>query len=174
MEKRSALDQLQKVPPLSASDEERFLVPDKLSELSLEEAIEALTKQYLLCKKSRLPPNCPQWLLWTATFMRSWIARIQAEPDSPYLFSRKAFFVLWWVKGAALEHFSKPNHIAHQKKAKGIAKDAATLIGHIEGLRELTAPQKEWVEKSFRTLLPLVKRQILSTIPPKKQEDVTS
>lgn len=168
MNRRSALDQLQKVEPLSASDEERFLKPDKLSEMSLEEAVIALNKQYLLCKKSKLPPTCPQWLFWSATFIRSWIARIQSEPDSVEDLKRKAFFVLWWNRGAALDHYSRPNHIAHQKRAKGIHRDADTMRDFILYNEALNDGQHDWVEKSFKTLLPLVKRQILATIPAEK------
>lgn len=168
MEKKSILDQLQKVEPLSASDEERFAKPDKLSDMSLEEAAEALNRQYLLCKKRKLPPICQQWLLWSATFIRSWIARIQSEPDHPEDFERKVFFILWWNRGAALENYSHSNYIAHPKKTKGIEKDAELLKDHLLYSRPLNEAQQAWVEKSFKTLLPLVKRQILATIPAEK------
>jgi len=152
---------------LSESDEDRFKTPDAMSAMPLKEAVIILEKQYLLCKKDRLPPSSDQWLLWSAVFMRSWIARTQSEPDHPELFRRKAFFVLWWNRGAALKHYAdSASRLIKKKKAAGISKDSDLLRSQVVGEMNLNQRQRQWVEEAFKTLLPLVKKQILATIPP--------
>lgn len=168
MQPRVSLESLQATPRLNESDEDRFLVPDSMSLVSLKEAVAAVEKQYLSCKKDRLPPESTKWMLWSAVFIRSWIARIQSEPDHAETFLRKTLFVFWWNRGAALKHYSNASHVAYKSRAKGMHKDAQILREHILLGKLISDGQKKWIEKAFSTMLPLVKKQILAIIPPEK------
>jgi hypothetical protein len=150
---------------LSASDEERFATPDALSAGEVTDAVTVLRKCYFGCKKQRLGPECKGWSVFTATWVRSWIARIQSDPNHPDLLDRKALFVLWWNRDAALKEYAAGTQLTHPKRLKGIHADAEVLEQHLWGIRSLKAPQEEWVEKAYNTLVPLVKRQILQIIP---------
>jgi hypothetical protein len=156
---------LPKPAPLSASDEERFLVPDVLSAVPITEAMDLLREQYHLCKRLGLGPSSPTWMKWAATIMRSWIARIQSEPTSPDLFDRKVFFVLFWNRGMALIQYQQKLNITHPKHIKGINTDAAIMESHLHHSKKMTTKQKSWIESSFKALLPLVKHQVVAFLP---------
>jgi len=167
---------LPRTATLSESDEQRFAQPDKLSEMSLKDAIAEVDKQYLLCKKQRIKPEDPKWMLWSALVMRSWIARIQScsqfvEDNPDYKdalhdnLKRKALFLYWWNRGAALKHFSSAAHIAYQARIRGIDRDAELLRSYVLGGTSLNVGQLNWISNTYTSLAPLVKRQILATIP---------
>jgi hypothetical protein len=157
---------------LSASDEERFLVPDALSDMPMLDARKLLQEQYLLCKRLGLGPNSSKWMTWTATVMRSWIARIQSEPTSPDLFDRKVFLVLFWNRGVALIQFKQKTNITHPKRIKGINADADIMESYLYRSKRMTPKQKEWIEASFKVLLPLVKHHIVSFLPAENKRPI--